>query len=257
LRRCRRTSLLCGIYDQIRRYTLKKKLSKLPTTLRDQLPHYKDISLLHESLQTKYFVQLSETMPETRRDRDRRLKDLARPPAPEMSESAVSFSVSQQYPRQQSPGPIRRSKALCECLAIVRKCVGEEIAYNARLTIAPTAMATGPYGQETSFLIDHQYRDEGGHTVSEYARAAEEVEATVWGTEEGVAANKRRIQRTIDQHEGARQVLEHHRLRTETAWVQLEKSRIPPSPTTVTLSATEAKGNERHSLAHIESSATS
>jgi hypothetical protein len=81
--------------------------------------------------------------------------------------------------------------------------MGEEVPFNARLDISPTAMATGGYGQEAIFALDPSQRNEAGHTVSIYARHAEEIEDGIWSTEEGRILNQKRIDRTIARHEAA------------------------------------------------------
>jgi hypothetical protein len=124
-----------------------------------------------------------------------------------MSSKAIYVGVSQPFRDASNPEPIRRSEAIRECLNNVRECVGEKTPFNARLDISPTAMATGGYGQEAIFAFDPSQRNEAGHTVSVYARHAEEIEDGIWGTEEGRALNQERIHRTIARHEAAVQAI--------------------------------------------------
>src|SRR3984885_12773837 len=98
-------------------------------------------------------------MPETRGDRQRRLQHHQCPPPPEMSTHAITYAVSESFRDQSAPGPIRRSTSLQECLKDVRHCLGETITTNARLSISPTAMATGGFGQEAAQHSHPQHRN--------------------------------------------------------------------------------------------------
>ena len=147
-------------------------------------------------------------MPETRADRQRRLQHLHCPPPPEMSTNAITYAVSESFRDQSNPGPIRRSTSLQECLKDIRHCLGETIETNARLTVAPTAMATGGYGQEAAYTIDPQQRSTAGHTIAGIARAAEEIEERNWSTDDGRDENQRRIYDTINRHERASAIIQ-------------------------------------------------
>src|ERR1700733_5317721 len=146
-------------------------------------------------------------MPETRGDRQCRLQHLQSPPAPEMSESAIAYSVSEQFQDQSNPSPIRSSESLRECLKDIRQCMGETVTCNARLSVTPTAMATGGYGQEATYTFDPQQGNPSGYTIGRIAKAAQEIEDRNWGTAEGREENCRRIRDTIERHERARAII--------------------------------------------------
>src|SRR5882724_502498 len=136
-------------------------------------------------------------MPKTRGDQKRRQQCIDSPPPPAMSQSRATISVSEPFHDQSAPCTIRRSEAFRKCIENVRECMGETIPFNSRLTIAPTPMATGGYGQETTFTFDPQQRNKSGFTVTALARAAHEVEDRVWTIEEGAKANQERVDSTI------------------------------------------------------------
>src|SRR5882724_9548081 len=129
-------------------------------------------------------------MPETRGDQRRRQQYIDSPPPPAMSPSRATISVSEPFRDQSAPRTIRRSEAFRKCIENVRECMGETIPFNSRLTIAPTPMATGGYGQETAFTFNPQQRNKSGFTVAALTRAAHEVKDRIWTTDEGAKTNQ-------------------------------------------------------------------
>jgi len=136
-------------------------------------------------------------MPPTRGEKRRYLQHLQTPPPPKMSQSNVSFGVSEPYGDQSNPRPIKASAAVRECLNLVASCVGETIRSNARFSVATETLPTGPYGQEALFTLDTSQRNASGHTVGDVVRAAKIVENTIWDTEEGRLRFKKGLTRVM------------------------------------------------------------
>src|SRR5882724_3251517 len=134
-------------------------------------------------------------MPATRGEKKRREQYLHLPPAPAMSQSHVSFSVSEPFRNGADNDPIRASAAVRECLDHVSSSVGETINANAIFSVVASALPTGLYGQEACFTLDPTQRNASGYTIGSIIRAAKEVEDTVWGTEEGRLRYKEAITR--------------------------------------------------------------
>src|SRR5882724_558198 len=132
-------------------------------------------------------------MPATRGEKKRREQYLHSPPAPAMSQSHVSFSVSEPFRNGADTDPIRASAAVRECLDHVSSSVGETINANAVFSVAASALPTGVYGQEAVFTLDPTQRNASGYTVGSIIRAAKEVEETIWNTEEGRLRHRKSI----------------------------------------------------------------
>src|SRR5882724_5493851 len=98
-------------------------------------------------------------MPPTRGDKKRYLQHVQSLPPPKMSPMTLSFGVLEPFCDQSNPDPIRASVAVCKCLDLIASCVGERIESNARFSVAPTTLPTGPYGQEARFVFDPSQRN--------------------------------------------------------------------------------------------------
>src|SRR5882724_12454334 len=134
-------------------------------------------------------------MPATRGEKKRREQYLHSPPAPAMSQSHVSFSVSEPFRNGSDTNPIRASAAVRECLDHVSSSVGETINANAVFSVAASALPTRAYGQEACFTLDPTQRNASGYTIGSIIRAAKEVEDTIWHAEEGRLRYKEAITR--------------------------------------------------------------
>ena len=149
---------------------------------------------------------------------------------PTLSEQAVYFGVSQRYDNQLHPTPIHGASATSQCLDHVRQCVGEELGCFGRLIVAPSAMVTGNYGQETTFIYDAGRPNANRSTVSYYAKAARKVEDETWSTEAGREKNLGRIRATIVRHENAMRIINANRGGVSS--ITSEQPAIPiPDPT--------------------------
>src|SRR5882724_2526137 len=134
-------------------------------------------------------------MPATRGEKRRQEQYLHSPPAPAMSQSHVSFSVSEPFRNQSDTSPIRASAAVRECLDHISSSVGETINANTIFSVAASALPTGTYSQEACFTLDPTQRNASGYTIGSIIRAAKEVEGTIWNTEEGQLRHKEAITR--------------------------------------------------------------
>src|SRR5882724_3802189 len=132
-------------------------------------------------------------MPATRGEKKRQEQYLHSPPAPAMSQSHVSFSVSELFRNQSDTHPIRASMAVHECLDHVSSSVGETSNANAIFSVAASALPTGTYGQEAVFTLDPTQRNASGYTIGSIIRSAKEVEDTIWNTEEGILRHRKAI----------------------------------------------------------------